>query len=105
MTLACTHTYIYTCMYIYIYIYIYIHKHTHADAHIYTYTLTLGRNTWQVQAAQMKYMLPRLQYFMTQGAGMDAKGGGKGLKGVSFVYNLSHVCVCRAYVSVCMIVN
>lgn len=27
-------------------------------------------------------MLPRLQYFMTQGAGMDAKGGGRGLKGM-----------------------
>jgi GTP-binding protein HflX len=37
----------------------------------------------QVSAAQMKYMIPRLQYFMTQGAGMDAKGGGsKGLKGI-----------------------
>lgn len=38
----------------------------------------------QVNAAQLKYMLPRLQYFMTQGAGMDAKGGsggGRGLKG------------------------
>lgn len=30
----------------------------------------------QVQAAQMKYMLPRLSTFLTQGAGMDAKGGG-----------------------------
>ena len=32
----------------------------------------------QVQAAQMRYMLPRLQTFMTTGAGMDAKGGGSG---------------------------
>lgn len=30
----------------------------------------------QVQAAQMRYMLPRLATFMTQGAGMDSKGGG-----------------------------
>lgn len=40
----------------------------------------------QVSAAQMKYMIPRLQYFMTTGAGMDARGGGgaggKGLKGI-----------------------
>jgi len=30
----------------------------------------------QVRAARMRYMLPRLQTFMTTGAGMDAKGGG-----------------------------
>uniref|UniRef100_A0A7S4H8F6 Hflx-type G domain-containing protein n=1 Tax=Guillardia theta TaxID=55529 RepID=A0A7S4H8F6_GUITH len=40
----------------------------------------------QVQAAQMKYMMPRLQYFMTEGAGMEARGGGggggKNLKGM-----------------------
>jgi hypothetical protein len=29
----------------------------------------------QVQAAQMKYMMPRLTSFLTAGAGMDAKGG------------------------------
>lgn len=32
----------------------------------------------QVQVAQMKYMLPRLQTFLTAGAGMDAKGGSGG---------------------------
>ena len=32
----------------------------------------------QVAAAQMKYMLPRLKFFLTQGAGMDAKGGSGG---------------------------
>lgn len=31
-----------------------------------------------VQAAQMRYMLPRLQSFLTAGAGMDAKGGTSG---------------------------
>jgi len=39
----------------------------------------------QVSAAQMKYMIPRLQYFMTTGAGMDSRGGAggsKGLKGI-----------------------
>ena len=42
----------------------------------------------QVQAATMRYMLPRLQTFMTEGAGMESRGGGagggkggKGLKG------------------------
>jgi GTP-binding protein HflX len=35
----------------------------------------------QVQAAQMKYMLPRLTSFLTAGAGMDAKGGSGGGSG------------------------
>ena len=30
----------------------------------------------QVSAAQMRYMLPRLSTFLTEGAGLDAKGGG-----------------------------
>ena len=33
----------------------------------------------QVAAAQMKYMLPRLSTFLTEGAGLDAKGGSGGL--------------------------
>jgi len=32
----------------------------------------------QVSAAQMKYMLPRLSTFLTEGAGLDAKGGSGG---------------------------
>mmetsp|Transcript_38032 Transcript_38032/g.61336 ORF Transcript_38032/g.61336 Transcript_38032/m.61336 type:complete len:472 (+) Transcript_38032:2-1417(+) len=36
----------------------------------------------QVSAAQMKYMIPRLQYFMTTGAGMDSRGGAAGSKGM-----------------------
>lgn len=32
----------------------------------------------QVGAAQMKYMLPRLSTFLTEGAGLDAKGGSGG---------------------------
>lgn len=35
----------------------------------------------QVSSAQYKYMLPRLTSFLSVGAGMDAKGGGLGLKG------------------------
>ena len=37
-----------------------------------------GEAKLQVAAAQMKYMLPRLTTFLTQGAGMDAKGGSGG---------------------------
>ena len=32
----------------------------------------------QVSAAQLTYMLPRLSTFLTEGAGLDAKGGGAG---------------------------
>ena len=32
----------------------------------------------QVSAAQLKYMLPRLSTFLTEGAGLDAKGGSSG---------------------------
>lgn len=32
----------------------------------------------QVEWARMKYMLPRLQFFLTTGAGMDARGGSGG---------------------------
>lgn len=32
----------------------------------------------QVRAAQMSYMLPRLSTFLTEGAGLDAKGGSRG---------------------------
>ena len=35
----------------------------------------------QVQSAQFRYMLPRLTTFLSVGAGLDAKGGGLGLKG------------------------
>lgn len=52
----------------------------------------------------MKYMLPRLQYFMTQGAGMDAKGGGKGLKGVSHENAACFCLVESSYISMCNII-
>jgi len=35
----------------------------------------------QVEAARLRYMMPRLTTFMTTGAGMDSKGGGSGGKG------------------------
>ena len=46
----------------------------------------------QVSAAQMKYMIPRLQYFMTTGAGMDAKGGAG--KCMTTLRVGVHACVC-----------
>lgn len=54
----------------------------------------------QVAAAQMKYMLPRLTTFLTQGAGMDAKGGSGGARAATFrawqllARALSQLCAC-----------
>ena len=39
----------------------------------------------QVAAAQMKYMLPRLSTFLTEGAGLDSKGGSTGGGGGQFM--------------------
>ena len=46
----------------------------------------------QVAAAQMRYMLPRLSTFLTEGAGLDAKGGGGLDKERSFLLGLLDEC-------------
>tara|TARA_B100000795_G_scaffold188612_1_gene143502 strand:- start:275 stop:424 length:150 start_codon:yes stop_codon:yes gene_type:complete len=39
----------------------------------------------QVQAAQLEYMMPRLQTYLTTGAGMDSKGGASSGGGGQFL--------------------
>eukprot|EP00292_Cryptomonas_paramecium_P021788 CAMPEP_0113665800 /NCGR_PEP_ID=MMETSP0038_2-20120614/2504_1 /TAXON_ID=2898 /ORGANISM="Cryptomonas paramecium" /LENGTH=169 /DNA_ID=CAMNT_0000581189 /DNA_START=477 /DNA_END=983 /DNA_ORIENTATION=- /assembly_acc=CAM_ASM_000170 len=46
--------------------------------HIFSQRARTREAKLQVQAASMRYMLPRLQTFLTEGAGMEARGGGAG---------------------------